>query len=107
MADTFSAGFSSCCTKLEAGVSDERLKVLSYLLQHGGRPAHQDLIGLSTSVKFYRLKACLLDAVSSANNPFIPGMNLSVALAASAKRALEGERRALTTMQVYKRRRYF
>lgn len=43
---------------------------------------------------------CLLGAVSSADNPFIPGMNLSVALSVAARRALEGEKRALNTLQV-------
>ncbi|CAM9468357.1 unnamed protein product, partial [Hapterophycus canaliculatus] len=41
----------------------------------------------------------LLGAVSSADNPFIPGMNLSVACTVAAKRALKGEKRRLTLMQ--------
>lgn len=46
------------------------------------------------------LQASLLGALSSANNPFIPGMNLSVGLAVAAKIAVEGEKRALLSMQV-------
>ena len=38
--------------------------------------------------------------MSSAKNPFIPGMYLSVAFTVAAKRALEGEKRVLLSMQV-------
>ena len=38
--------------------------------------------------------------MSSAKNPFIPGMNLSVALTVAARRAVEGEKRVLLSMQV-------
>lgn len=47
-----------------------------------------------------RLQGCLLGAVSSAKNPFIPGMNLSVAFALAARRAVEGEKRVLHAIQV-------
>lgn len=38
--------------------------------------------------------------MSSANNPFIPGMNLSAAFAVAARRSVEGEKRVLLSMQV-------
>lgn len=38
--------------------------------------------------------------MSSASNPFVPGMNLSVVLVMAARRAVEGEKRALLLMQV-------
>lgn len=42
----------------------------------------------------------LLGAISSADNPFIPGMNLSVACTMATRRAMEGEKRRLASMQV-------
>lgn len=47
-----------------------------------------------------RLQKSVLGAVSMAKNPFIPGMNLSVAFAVAARRAVEGDKRGLLLMQV-------
>eukprot|EP00904_Undaria_pinnatifida_P012811 jgi/Undpi1/8660/HiC_scaffold_25.g11125.m1 len=57
------------------------------------------LLLLLFCVSFVVFQESLLGAVSSAKNPFIPGINLSVALTGAARRAVEGEKRALLSMQ--------
>lgn len=54
---------------------------------------------LSRTIKSERLKHHCLEAVVSVRNPFVPGMALSVALAEAAERALEGERKKLSSLQ--------
>lgn len=44
------------------------------------------------------VNTCCLDAVTTANNPFIPGMTLSPKLAGAAKQAPEGEQRGLLSV---------
>ncbi|CAM9290091.1 unnamed protein product [Scytosiphon promiscuus] len=97
--DACTSSFSMCCADLSASVEDERLEILACLLRHGARPPRKGLVRLCNCVRFPRLKESLLGAVSSAHNPFIPGMNLSVACTVAAKRALEGEKRRLNLMQ--------
>lgn len=68
------------------------------LLELSARPSLKDLVELSQT-KCEWMKTCLLGAVVSASNPFIPGMILSVDLAGAAKDAREGERRDITSLQ--------
>lgn len=90
-----------CCSAGAGAVQcDNCLVLLSCLFKHGAQPRHRRLIDLSRSApSFDRLESCFLDAVASASNPFIPGMILSVALADAVRRAPEGERRKLLSLQ--------
>ncbi|CAM9209896.1 unnamed protein product [Ectocarpus sp. 6 AP-2014] len=99
MTDALSSSLSTCCNNLSLPVEDARLSVLAYLLQHGAKPTNKGLLRLCNLVKFPRLKESLLGAISSADNPFIPGMNLSVACTMATRRAMEGEKRRLASMQ--------
>lgn len=78
------------------------LEFLSYLLANYAIPKIGDLIKLSTSARQTSdgcFKTCCLLAVSSAANPFISGMNLSVALSRAAEKAQEGARKSLISLQ--------
>ncbi|CAM9466764.1 unnamed protein product, partial [Ectocarpus sp. 8 AP-2014] len=99
MTDALSSSLSTCCNNLSLPVEDARLSVLAYLLQHGAKPTNKGLLRLCNLVKFPRLKESLLGSISSADNPFIPGMNLSVACTMATRRAMEGEKRRLASMQ--------
>ncbi|CAM9403921.1 unnamed protein product [Ectocarpus sp. 12 AP-2014] len=99
MTDALSSSLSTCCNNLSLPVEDATLSVLAYLLQHGAKPTNKGLLRLCNLVKFPYLKESLLGAISSADNPFIPGMNLSVACTTATRRAMEGEKRRLTSMQ--------
>ncbi|CAM9825189.1 unnamed protein product [Ectocarpus sp. 4 AP-2014] len=99
MTDALSSSLSTCCNHLSLPVEDARLSVLAYLVQHGGKPTNKGLLRLCNLVKFPRLKEGLLGAISSADNPFIPGMNLSVTCTTATRRAMEGEKRCLASMQ--------
>ncbi|CBN75304.1 Ankyrin Repeat Transient Receptor Potential Channel [Ectocarpus siliculosus] len=99
MTDALSSSLSTGCNNLSLPVEDARLSVLAYLLQHGAKPTNKGLLRLCNLVKFPRLKESLLGAISSADNPFIPGMNLSVACTMATRRAMEGEKRRLASMQ--------
>lgn len=74
----------------------ENLDVLSSLLAISARPNADDMKEL---VLFHErdeeFKACCLGAVTSAVNPFIPGMHMLLVLAAALNQATEGERRPI------------
>lgn len=75
------------------------MKPLSVLLEHGATPTPMDLIVLLREIDADLLKDCILDAVSTARNPFIPGVILSVALTGAAEEAPERERRELSALR--------
>eukprot|EP00904_Undaria_pinnatifida_P012808 jgi/Undpi1/8658/HiC_scaffold_25.g11123.m1 len=99
MIDVYSASLAMCCANLPTPVDREVLTAISFLLRHGAKPEVLGLIRLSTSLPPPRLKDCILGAVVSADNPFVPGMNLSVALTVAARRAVEGEKHGLLSLQ--------
>ena len=72
------------------------LKILSSLMANSARPSASDLKELS---HFYAsgnlFKNCCLRAVTSAANPFIPGLTLSIRLGEAATLASEGEKRTI------------
>ena len=76
-------------------------RVTAVFLAFFRRPFCPLLLLLLFCVSFVVFQESLLGAVSSAKNPFIPGINLSVALTGAARRAVEGEKRALLSMQVW------
>lgn len=79
---------------------DADLQDLKNLLENHGRPDVQELIGLSRRhAPSEGLRECCLGAVTSADNPFIPGMNLSLALSGAAAKAPEGERSEIWDIQ--------
>lgn len=73
--------------------------ILSSLLEYGARPSHSFLVELSREKSLEWLKEVCLGAVTSARNPFVPGMTLSVKLAGAAGKAPEGERRNILFLQ--------
>lgn len=79
---------------------DDDLTILSSLIALSARPSASDLEKLS---QFHPsgdwFKSCCLRAVTSAANPFIPGITLSIRLGQAAKQASEGERRAITDVK--------
>lgn len=76
------------------------LKLLSSLMACSARasPSHLKKLAIAHA-RGETFKDCCLDAVTSAGNPFIPGLALSIRLAEAAEKANEGERRAITDIQ--------
>lgn len=97
--------FSACAEVSLALGGDLRhveLGIISYLLQNYARSSPDDLIKLARRERRASdgyFKACCMQAVTFAANPFIPGMSLSVTLAEAAERAPEGEKGFLITLQ--------
>ena len=73
--------------------------VLSVLMAYGARPSPESLIGLSRNLPYKEFRDCCLEAVRSADNPFVPGMTLSVELWNAAEGAGDGEKRRLIDAQ--------
>lgn len=91
-------------SSLSLGVDLRQLtmRTLSYFMSNSARPDPDDLIALSRHARQEAddlFETYCLRAVTSAANPFIPGMNLCVALAAAAEKAQEGEKRSLISLQ--------
>lgn len=79
---------------------DAEINILSSLIASAARPTAATLKELSRhheADKMFR-EFCFL-AVTSAGNPFIPGITLSTVLAEAAKQANEGERKNLTDIR--------
>lgn len=72
---------------------------LSVLMAYGARPSPESLIGLSRTFPYKEFRDCCLEAVGSADNPFIPGMTLSVELWNAAKGAGDGDKGPLIDAQ--------
>lgn len=94
--------FSACVARhLNSGTrGDNDLKTISSLMARSAQPSASELKKLSrlhTSGNLF--KECCLRAVTSAVNPFIPGITLSIRLTEAAKQANEGERRVLSDIQ--------
>lgn len=102
MAQELAAAFVAC-TRMAVEEGDAKfdgsLEMTSLLLQNSARPSRRSITELSRQKPYVWLKSCYLGAVTCAKNPFIPGMTLSVVLAAAAKKAPEGERRRLLSLQ--------
>lgn len=74
-------------------------EAFALLLSNGAHPRHEDLRELSRNTQHAWLKKCCLDAVTSAENPLVPGLVLSVTLADAEKSAPEGMRRKLKSLR--------
>lgn len=76
------------------------LVTLSSLIASSARPSADLLKEISRRHDPGDLfKNCCLRAVTSAANPFIPGMTLSIGLGQAAKQATEGEQRTISGLQ--------
>eukprot|EP00752_Nemacystus_decipiens_P018673 g16741.t1 len=78
------------------GVKEVDLDILFSLIANSARPsasALKELSRLRSSGESF--KSCCKRAVTSAANPFIPGVTLSIRLSEAARQASEGEQRAL------------
>lgn len=100
--DAMFSDWAKRSTTTDDGLRQVTLEFLSYLLANYARPKTGDLLMLSlfarqTSDKCFT--TCCLRAVSTAANPFITGMELSVALSDAAENAPEGERRDLLSLK--------
>lgn len=91
------------CTKRhlknDGGYGDD-LQTLSSLMACSARPTATHLKELA---RLYasgdRFKSCCSRAITSAANPFVPGIILSTMLGEAARQATEGEQRAITEIQ--------
>ncbi|CAM9163107.1 unnamed protein product [Ectocarpus fasciculatus] len=81
------------------GGLDWAIGALSCLLQYPAMFDTADLIQLSRERSAEWLRTCFLETVACSDNPFVPGMALSIAFAKSASVAPEGERRKLLSLQ--------
>lgn len=81
------------------GIDIDNLKVLSSLMAMSARPSPEDLVDLSRHSEKNDFRDCCLRAITSAVNPLIPGMNLSLTLATAANQAPEGDRRRIREVQ--------
>lgn len=62
---------------------------------NGAKASHKDLIHFAKKFTLDNLKECFIDALAWVDNPFIPGMTISVALDDAAPKGSEREGRAL------------
>eukprot|EP00752_Nemacystus_decipiens_P018686 g16750.t1 len=82
------------------GGHGDDLKTLSSLMACSAQPTTTHLIELSGRyASGDRFKGCCLRAITSAANPFVPGIILSTRLGEAARQATEGERRTITDIQ--------
>ncbi|CAM9653004.1 unnamed protein product [Ectocarpus sp. 4 AP-2014] len=91
--------FATCVKDIldtACGDVDSGFTTLSFLMAGSARPSASDLKRLSKHHKPRDgFKNCCLRAVTSAANPFIPGLVLSIRLAKAAKEASEGDQRTI------------
>ncbi|CAM9982733.1 unnamed protein product [Ectocarpus fasciculatus] len=73
---------------------DSGFEIFSFIKAGSARPSASDLKKISQKSRM-ALKYCCLRAVTSAANPFIPGLMLSIRLAEAAKEANEGDQRSI------------
>lgn len=92
-------GESSAGTGVGGVGLDWAIGVLACLLQYPSVFDVADLIKLSRKMSAEWLRTCFMETVAWSDNPFIPGMALSIAFAKSAGKAPEGERRRLLSLQ--------
>ncbi|CAN0579337.1 unnamed protein product, partial [Ectocarpus sp. 12 AP-2014] len=82
------------------GDVESGLRTLSFLMAGSARPSASDLKRLSKHHKSRDgFQNCCLRAVTSAANPFIPGLVLSIRLAKAAKEASEGDQRTINEVR--------
>lgn len=105
------SGFSGCtamvlgssgeATALDAGSGGLgwAIEMYSSLLGHPALLDPEELVQLSRKKSGEWLRACFLETVVRSDNPFVPGMTLSVGLGSAAPRAPEGERRKILSLQ--------
>lgn len=79
--------------------TDGPMVAMSMLLQHGSKPNPRDLILLCRSTDSAKLEDMFFDAVASAQNSFIPFLNLSLAFEGAIGEATERDRRMLARLQ--------
>lgn len=80
--------------------TDHGLEALSSLMANYARPSPDVLRDLSARYSSGdQFRHCCLSAITSADNPFVPGMVLSTRLAEAAEQAPEGEQRTLSDIQ--------
>ncbi|CAM9407845.1 unnamed protein product [Scytosiphon promiscuus] len=75
------------------------IEMLSCFLAYPGEINPKYLVKLSRVSSEERMGICFLETVASVENPFVPGVTLSVALAKAAAVTPEGERRKLLSLQ--------
>lgn len=79
------------------------LNILSSLMARSARPSTEHLIDLELSQHHQSQKSgfrdCCLKAITSAINPLVPGMNLSLDLASAASEAPEGDQPRIREVQ--------
>ncbi|CAN0213439.1 unnamed protein product [Pylaiella littoralis] len=96
-------GVLSDCVKMHLADDRERhddLNTISSLMACSARPTTTHIKGLTRRYSSGDMfKGCCLRAITSAVNPFVPGVILSTRLGEAASQATEGERRTITDIQ--------
>ena len=75
------------------------LDVLACLLSYGLWPSPKQIDMVSCATGFEASRKCFLDAVSSAVNPLLVGMILSLRLAEASELGQEGQRQVVSRLQ--------
>lgn len=74
---------------------EKALSTISTLLQHGAVPSTEDLIFLVRVFDVETLDDCFFQAMVSAKNSFVPGMNLALKISTALDEAQKMERNKL------------
>lgn len=96
VANACTAAFSAGCRMTDSHL---RLEGMAVLIAYGADPPQQDLIHLSYVHTSDHLKDCFLEALTRVDNPFIPGLTLSVALGKAVKEARGDQRLLLSSIR--------
>ncbi|CAM9165014.1 unnamed protein product [Ectocarpus fasciculatus] len=97
MSEACTEGFKAC---LQGSTPPhELLPAMSVFFAYGAVVDPKDLIALAEVFKLEEMKDCFLGGLSFVDNPFVPGLSLSVALDDSLKNAPERESRSLEALQ--------
>ncbi|CAM9508523.1 unnamed protein product [Scytosiphon promiscuus] len=95
---------SAAAATIDADAADAQnttrmfLTGLSVFFAYGARIEARDLIELAAVLTLEQLKDCFVGGLSCVDNPFIPGVSLSVVLEDALKNAPESEKPVLTAL---------
>lgn len=95
----YTSAFHDISVGMQGRRDRKSLAALSMLLEHGARPDAEDLVLLACTVESESLEDCFVQAVSAADNPFIPSLNISFGLDWAVGMAREMERKVLTQLR--------
>eukprot|EP00752_Nemacystus_decipiens_P006624 g5955.t1 len=95
MTNACTAGFATCCAKPDPR---QHLCAISMFFAYGAEVKPEQLIELAKLLRPEELKRVFLGGVACVDNPFVPGVSLSVALKEALKNSPERESTTLKTL---------